>query len=124
VSEEYMETWELAANLVEKSDDGTEVLHPCICLTTGPDPEANIAGCCTVLGRFQDDDRTRLACAAPALVRALLIAEWGNEGRCADCGKWSYEKHVECRVDAALTISGFPDHASRDASRTRIAEAS
>jgi hypothetical protein len=69
----------------------------------------------------------RLAVAAPALVRALLLAEWAvvewDEGsvgpQCQGCGfQSSIAKHdAGCVVDAALTIAGFPDQTSRDAAR-------
>lgn len=80
-----------------------------------------------------DDDRAQLAAAAPALVRALLLAEWGcvstlsgplprpaDDGR--ECGGCGYdEPHDDgCPVDSALTLAGFPDQASRDAARALI----
>jgi hypothetical protein len=79
-------------------------------------------------------ERQRLAAAAPSLVRALLIAEWGyvnwDDGSCGpQCQGCSIElpnfdgKHdALCTVDSALTAAGFPDQASRDEARRRISE--
>ena len=67
-----------------------------------------------------------LAAAAPALVRALLLVEWGacdsqftDEPACPGCvGVGEHE--TGCSVDAALTLAGFPDAASRDAARAEL----
>jgi hypothetical protein len=86
-------------------------------------------------------ERQRLAAAAPALVRALLGAEWATNSdaeytpRCPDCGvmvslgaEYEYSPttpgvHLEgCIVEVALTAAGFPDQASRDEARKKIAE--
>lgn len=78
--------------------------------------------------------RARLAASAPALVRALLLAEWADnddEDCCPVCGELKPEHDQEstggwtkngrpCALDAALTIAGFTDQASRDAAREMI----
>jgi hypothetical protein len=56
--------------------------------------------------------RTKLAAAAPDLVRALLVAEWtGRDGEychCPVCGyARSFGKHAaNCQIDAALRKAG------------------
>jgi hypothetical protein len=89
---------------------------------------------------MRDCARGNLAAAAPALVRALLAVEWGgydrdmSTGACPDCPALDSpepnKKHdagwrhgAGCLVDNALTAAGFPDQASRDEARKRIAEA-
>lgn len=81
--------------------------------------------------------RARLAAAAPALVRALLNAEWDGDrfaetpfgDKCPECGGVPREvlpsgrldptlrHHPNCDIDAALTAAGLPDQASRDEAR-------
>lgn len=83
-----------------------------------------------------------LIAAAPALVRALLIAEW-NSGFfpdssgclnvthssgsvtvlppfCPVCRERDGQHATPCAVDAALTAAGLPDQASRDEARAAI----
>ena len=78
--------------------------------------------------------RLQLAASAPALARALLLAEWANnddEDCCPVCGELKPEHDREstggwtrngrpCALDAALTLANFPDQASRDAAREMI----
>lgn len=65
-----------------------------------------------------------------ALVRALLTLEWRyhhpHSDSCTYCGAVRYtlpriandKRHAsDCAVDAALTLAGYPDQASRDAKR-------
>jgi hypothetical protein len=77
----------------------------------------------------RNEARAKLAAAAPALVRALLLSEWpcveGDEGsvgpECQGCEsqgpRSEYTHRTSCPVDAALTLAGFPDETSRDAAR-------
>ena len=77
-------------------------------------------------------ERTRVAAAAPMLVRALLAAEWqmvwigGMHQACPEClgvqPSTGGNGHSSCDVDAALTAAGLPDQASRDEARRKIAE--
>jgi len=73
-------------------------------------------------------DFARLAAAAPALVRALLAVEWDDYEGCPCCPSCNEARDGNghdsgaCPVDAALTRAGFPDAASRDAARARMAE--
>lgn len=85
------------------------------------------------------EERADLAAAAPALVRALLSVEWGfpedaggDEAYCSACETFqvgrtpnaSVSGHARgCALDAALTLAGFHDAASRDAARARMREA-
>lgn len=89
-------------------------------------------------GRFCvfDDDKRWLAsldverAKVDALVRALLTLEWRyhhpHSDSCTYCGAVRYtlpritndKRHAsDCAVDAALTLAGYPDQASRDAKR-------
>src|ERR1017187_6858316 len=97
---------------------------------------------------YGDMERTRLAAAAPSLVRALLAAEvclhgcsegCGYQPACGTCDgnvdfiaegpvvvghKVDHGKiagGLACPLDAALTLAGLPDQASRDAARAAIA---
>jgi len=67
--------------------------------------------------------RARMAAAAPALARALLLAEWGDKNipRCPSCDAPDDSGHeVDCPVDVALKQAGFPDKASREAAMLKI----
>lgn len=88
----------------------------------------------TEQGEFDDDDlrRAKIIAGAPAMVRALLRLEYGGSftwpngqtlGACHECHATENEEdHLRfCRVDAALTQSGLPTKASRDAARADIA---
>src|SRR5271167_2322092 len=61
--------------------------------------------------------RNQLAAAAPALVRALLVAEWGYGDMgpgCPACHASQHgfsSHHRACVIDTALTNGGFPDQA-------------
>ena len=69
--------------------------------------------------------RARLAAAAPALVRALLVVEWAGQGRagCAECGECRIDPHDrECPVDIALTAAGLATQVERDKARREIAQ--
>lgn len=84
--------------------------------------------------------RATIAAAAPALVRALLLAEVGVHtvavgdengegdpecGVCSEAAAWGRQPdpHANgCALDAALTAAGFPDRASRDAARKLMKE--
>jgi hypothetical protein len=83
------------------------------------------------LDHGQSDELTRLLVAAPALVRALLAVEWvpmtmlayPSIMACAKCTEMRRLGHKPtCSTDAALSAAGFPDQASRDAARERMAE--
>lgn len=65
------------------------------------------------------------------LVRALLAVEWvpmtmlayPSIRACAKCTEMRGLGHKPtCSTDAALTAAGFPDQASRDEARKRMAE--
>jgi hypothetical protein len=71
-----------------------------------------------------DEGRAELAAAAPTMVRALLRHEIDRDGMYTCCfGRETPDDHAyDCDVDAALTAAGFPDAASRDEARRKIAE--
>lgn len=85
-----------------------------------------------VLGGSRRESFAALLAAAPALMRALLLAEWpyveADEGcvgaQCqgceAICGPHIFVHLPDCPVDVVLTAAGFPDQASRDAARERM----
>jgi hypothetical protein len=74
--------------------------------------------------------RAQLAAAAPAMVRALLAAEYTVPGLYRPlCGACAFGRLMSdadprhtptCPVDQALTAAGFPDQASRDAARRHL----
>lgn len=81
----------------------------------------------------EDFEAESLLSAAPDMCRALLVIEWngmayGNTACCPACGNiWEgegsqpRETHADaCKVDIALTKSGLPDQASRDAARKEL----
>ena len=79
--------------------------------------------------REGDEERARLAAAAPAMARTLLELEWGGgDGTsispcCAhrDTHPGEDRRHrADCVLDAILTSIGFPDQASRDVARSAI----
>ena len=119
----YLETWTFGAVL-----DFLTTKRPRLATVTisGPDkPVALVIGSEThaqELHRRQADEdlpaRAELAAAAPALARALLLAEWGdpNIPRCPCCDAPEESGHeADCPVDAALKQAGFPDQLSREA---------
>lgn len=68
-------------------------------------------------------ERARLAAAAPAMVRALLVlADTRAEDRRACCASDpGYGPHQpDCIADQALKAAGFQDQWSRDAARRRL----
>jgi hypothetical protein len=82
------------------------------------------------------EEQAKLAAAAPALLRALLAVEWGGWNgeaydpcgdHCPACGGRGPAAPVQhrhdgtCDLDAALTLAGLADQASRDAARAAIA---
>jgi hypothetical protein len=76
--------------------------------------------------------RIRLAAAAPAIVRALLVVEWAGWVRneledlpsCPHCLNVRGHHDLGCYVDAALTAAGLTDQKSRDEARKEIEERS
>jgi hypothetical protein len=103
--------------------------------------------CIDLTALERDEDRAKLAAAAPACVRALLDVEWslpGLEGhmQCPDCDgfqpsgikkgdrpyysnreghKTDPERAVACPVDVALTEAGLPTQVERDEMRRLLA---
>lgn len=90
--------------------------HECLATMTASSEEHAVA-------------RAKLVASAPALVRALLPMEFAGEDLAGDrecwycCASESEGRHNGgCHLDAALTLAGFPDAASRDAARARMSE--
>lgn len=75
----------------------------------------------TALSACAGNERAALAAAAPALVRALLIGEWGGWVPCPVCNRNGPHRD-DCELDHALKTAGFPDQASRDAARKLMEE--
>ena len=79
---------------------------------------------------WNDEQSARLAAAAPALVRALLMVEWGGLDRdyydtdelivvCPCCEEPA--RHArDCELDAALTAAGLATQEERDAARREM----
>jgi len=91
----------------------------------------------------RDQERAKLAAAAPACARALLGVEWSSSGmenhaQCPDCGGFRpssvttndrpyYANRADhrqaCALDTALTEAGLPTQAKRDEARRLLATA-
>jgi hypothetical protein len=77
-------------------------------------------------------EQKRLVAAAPALVRALLMVEWGmleyedsepGNGECPACGMPEAARHENwCDIDRALVQAGFAIQAEREGARSKILE--
>src|ERR1017187_2153745 len=70
----------------------------------------------------QGSEFVRLLVAAPALVRLVLRKESASEEGCLECCAGLGVHDAVCDTDEALTLAGFPDQASRDAARARMAK--
>lgn len=70
----------------------------------------------------QDEQRAKLAAGAPAMARALLAVEYGEDGApCHGCPLRRGEGHFgDCPVHLGLKAAGLDTDAKRDAARADI----
>lgn len=134
----FMEQWASDASGQWVTLDGHAVAHFSKSTPPGTDIDVDSPDSKSDYTRESIDGgaaRVRLAGAAPALVRALLLVEWHDDEYCSCVACVNHDAydskpgmvvdgHVVhksgCPVDDALKAAGFPDRASRDAAREMI----